>query len=125
MRGGRNRKNQISLPEGSRRVVLIAIQGEPSGPSTQRGVKIDVSLVPAFGSAPVPFLGSVQESAPMNTHRLTETGSNIAIHTVALIAGVILGVLLCLWGLVGRAATESCLCVFAGHRRLALRPAAH
>lgn len=66
----------------------------------------------------------------MNTHRLTETGSNIALHTLALLAGVILvilglglgatiwglllgipiglaGVLLCLWGLVGRAATES------------------
>ena len=66
----------------------------------------------------------------MNTHRLTETGSNIALHTLALLAGMILvilglglgatiwglllgipiglaGVLLCLWGLVGRAATES------------------
>ena len=66
----------------------------------------------------------------MNTHRLMQTGSNIAIHTVALLAGVILvifglglgvtiwgfllgvpiglaGVLLCLWGLFGRAATES------------------
>ena len=66
----------------------------------------------------------------MNTHRLTGTGSNIALHTLALLAGVILvilglglgvtiwglllgipiglaGVLLCLWGLVGRAATES------------------
>ena len=66
----------------------------------------------------------------MDTHRLTETGSNIALHTLALLAGVILvicglglgvtiwglflgipiglaGVLLCLWGLVGRAATES------------------
>ncbi len=66
----------------------------------------------------------------MNTHRLTETGSNIALHTVALLAGVILlilglglvmtiwglllgipiglaGVLLCLWGLFGREATES------------------
>ena len=66
----------------------------------------------------------------MNTHRLTQTASNIALHTLALLAGVILlslglglvmtiwglllgipiglaGVLLCLWGLVGRAATES------------------
>ena len=66
----------------------------------------------------------------MNTHRLMATGSNIALHTLALLAGVILmilglglgatiwglllgipiglaGVLLCLWGLCGRAATES------------------
>jgi hypothetical protein len=66
----------------------------------------------------------------MNTHRLMQTGSNIAIHTVALLAGVILvifglglgvtmwglllgvpiglaGFLLCIWGLCGRAATES------------------
>jgi hypothetical protein len=66
----------------------------------------------------------------MNTHRVMETGSNIALHTLALLAGVILvilglglgatiwgvllgipiglaGVLLCLWGLAGRAATES------------------
>ena len=66
----------------------------------------------------------------MNTHRLMETGSNITLHTLALLAGVILvilglglgvtiwglllgipigltGVLLCLWGLVGGAATES------------------
>jgi hypothetical protein len=66
----------------------------------------------------------------MNTHRLTETGTTIALHTVALLAGVILvilglglgvtiwglllgipiglaGVVLCLWGLCGRAATES------------------
>ena len=64
----------------------------------------------------------------MNTHRLTETGSNIALHTLALLAGVILvilglglvmtiwglllgipiglvGVLLCLWGFTGREAT--------------------
>ena len=66
----------------------------------------------------------------MNTHRLMETGSDITLHALALLAGVILvilglglgatiwglllgipiglaGVLLCLWGLVGRAATES------------------
>jgi hypothetical protein len=66
----------------------------------------------------------------MNTHRLTEAGSNIALHTLALLAGVILvilglgltmtiwglllgipiglaGVLLCLWGLFGKAATQS------------------
>ena len=66
----------------------------------------------------------------MNTHRLMETGINIAVHTLALLAGVVLmilglglvvtiwglllgvpiglaGVLLCLWGLFGRAATES------------------
>jgi hypothetical protein len=66
----------------------------------------------------------------MNTHRLTETGSNIALHTLALFAGVILvilglglvmtiwglllgipiglaGILICLWGLFGRAATKS------------------
>ena len=64
----------------------------------------------------------------MNTHRLTETVSTIALHTVALLAGVILlslglglvmtiwglllgipiglvGVLLCLWGFFGREAT--------------------
>ena len=61
---------------------------------------------------------------------MTEIGSNIALHTLALLASVVLmilglglvmtiwglllgipiglaGVLLCLWGLVGRAATES------------------
>ena len=66
----------------------------------------------------------------MNTHRLTQTGRNIALHALALLAGVILvilglglgatiwglllgipiglaGVLLGLWGLSGRAATES------------------
>jgi hypothetical protein len=66
----------------------------------------------------------------MNTHRLTETGSNIALHTIALLAGVILvilglglgmtiwglllgipiglaGALLCFWGLFGSAALES------------------
>ena len=66
----------------------------------------------------------------MNTHRLTRTGSNIALHTLALLAGVILvilglglgmtiwglllgipiglaGVLLWLWGLASRAAMES------------------
>ncbi len=66
----------------------------------------------------------------MNTHRLTQAGGNIALHTVALLAGVILvilglglgvtmwglllgipiglaGVLLCLWGLFGWAATGS------------------
>jgi hypothetical protein len=66
----------------------------------------------------------------MNTHRLTETGSNIALHTLAFLAGMILvilglglgvtvwglllgipiglaGFLLCLWGLYGRAATQS------------------
>ena len=66
----------------------------------------------------------------MNTHRLMETGSDITLHALALLAGVILvilglglgatiwglllgipiglaGVLLCLWGLFGRAATES------------------
>jgi hypothetical protein len=66
----------------------------------------------------------------MNTHRLMETGSNIALHTLALLAGVILvilgvglgatiwgvllgipiglaGALLCLWGLVGAAAKGS------------------
>jgi hypothetical protein len=66
----------------------------------------------------------------MNTHRLTETASNIALHTLALLAGLILvilgmglgvtiwgfllgvpiglaGVLLSLWGLVGGAATKS------------------
>jgi hypothetical protein len=66
----------------------------------------------------------------MNTHRLMETGINIAVHTLALLAAVVLmilglglgatiwgtllgipiglaGVLLCLWGLCGRAATES------------------
>ena len=66
----------------------------------------------------------------MNTHRLAGTGSNIALHTLALLAGVILvilglgltmtiwglllgipiglvGVLLCLWGLYGRAAAQS------------------
>jgi hypothetical protein len=66
----------------------------------------------------------------MNTHRLTETGSNIALHTLALLAGpalVILGLglgmtiwgllvgipiglggfLLCLWGIFGRAAKQS------------------
>jgi hypothetical protein len=66
----------------------------------------------------------------MNTHRITEIGSNLALHTLALLAGVVLmilglglvvtiwglllgvpiglaGVLLCLWGLFGRAATES------------------
>jgi hypothetical protein len=66
----------------------------------------------------------------MNTHRLTQAGIDIAIHTLALLAGVFLvilglgltmtiwglllgipiglaGFLLCLWGLFGRAATES------------------
>jgi hypothetical protein len=66
----------------------------------------------------------------MNTHRLTETASNIVLHILALLAGVILtilglglgvtiwgfllgvpiglaGVLLCLWGLVGGVATKS------------------
>jgi hypothetical protein len=66
----------------------------------------------------------------MNTHRLTATASNIALHILALFAGVILmilglglgvtiwgfllgvpiglaGVLLCLWGVVGGAATKS------------------
>jgi hypothetical protein len=66
----------------------------------------------------------------MNIYRLAETGSNIALHTLALLAGMIMvilglglsatiwglplgipiglaGVLLCLWGLFGRAATES------------------
>jgi hypothetical protein len=66
----------------------------------------------------------------MNTHRLMETGSNIALHTLALLAGVILvilglgldmtiwglllgipvglaGVLLCLWGVVGRSSRQS------------------
>jgi hypothetical protein len=66
----------------------------------------------------------------MNTHRLTETGISIALHTLALLAGVILvilglalvvtiwglllgipiglaGFLLCLWGLFGRAAAKS------------------
>src|SRR5262249_4005239 len=76
-----------------RGLVLIAIPGKPGGPSTQRGVKINVSLVPAFGSVPAPFLGSVQESASMNTHRLMETGSNITLHALALLAGVILVIL--------------------------------
>ena len=66
----------------------------------------------------------------MNTHRLTETGSKIALHTLALLAGVILvilglalvvtiwglllgipiglaGFLLCLWGLFGGGTSES------------------
>ena len=66
----------------------------------------------------------------MNTHRMTEIGSSIVLHTLALLAGAIMvilglglvmtiwglllgipiglaGVLLCLWGLAGRAATES------------------
>jgi hypothetical protein len=66
----------------------------------------------------------------MNTHRLTATVSTIALHTFALLAGVILvilglglgvtiwglllgipiglaGFLLCLWGLYGWAATQS------------------
>jgi hypothetical protein len=66
----------------------------------------------------------------MNTHRLTQAGSDIVLHTLALLAGAIMvilglglvmtiwglllgipiglaGVLLCLWGLYGRAATES------------------
>jgi hypothetical protein len=66
----------------------------------------------------------------MNTHRLTETGSNIALHTLALLAGAILvilglglvvtiwglllgipiglaGMLLCFWGVFGRALSES------------------
>jgi hypothetical protein len=66
----------------------------------------------------------------MNTHRLMATGSSIALHTFALLAGVILvilglglgvtiwglllgipigfaGVLLCLWGVCGRAGTKS------------------
>jgi hypothetical protein len=66
----------------------------------------------------------------MNTHRLTETGIDIALHTLSLLAGVILvtlglglvmtiwglllgipiglaGFLLCIWGFSGRAATQS------------------
>jgi hypothetical protein len=66
----------------------------------------------------------------MNTHRLTQTGRNIALHALALLAGVILvilglglivtiwgvlfgvpivfaGALLFQWGLFGGAATES------------------
>jgi hypothetical protein len=66
----------------------------------------------------------------MNTHRLTQTGSNIALHALALLVGVILvvfglglvvtiwglllgvpigltGILLCYWGLFGSAATMS------------------
>jgi hypothetical protein len=66
----------------------------------------------------------------MNTHRLTEAGTNIALHTLALLVGMILvilglgldmtiwglllgvpiglaGILLCLWGLFGRAVSES------------------